>query len=178
MDEVKKTCFKCGRELPLDEFYKHPAMKDGHLNKCKDCTKRDMKVQYEKNIESPEYIEKERERGREKYRRYRYGTAGNSSEKRREKNHRFPSVRSTKARMHVVTDAGMDLHHWNYKLQKNVILLPRNIHHRLHQQITLDLGSGMYSRGGVLLDTIEKHMDVVRDVCTAAGYDFNRIAVL
>ena len=26
-----KTCFKCGKEKSLDEFYTHPMMKDGIL---------------------------------------------------------------------------------------------------------------------------------------------------
>ena len=38
-----KTCFKCGAEKPLTDFYKHPMMGDGHLNKCKECTKADTK---------------------------------------------------------------------------------------------------------------------------------------
>lgn len=38
-----KKCFKCGKEKELSCFYKHRAMKDGHLNKCKDCTKGDVK---------------------------------------------------------------------------------------------------------------------------------------
>lgn len=36
-----KACFKCGIVQPLEKFYVHPRMADGHLNKCKKCTKSD-----------------------------------------------------------------------------------------------------------------------------------------
>lgn len=46
-----KTCFKCNKTLPLEEFYKHFAMSDGHLGKCKACTKNDVLVHRLANID-------------------------------------------------------------------------------------------------------------------------------
>lgn len=34
-----KTCRECGINKPINEYYKHEAMADGHLNKCKSCVK-------------------------------------------------------------------------------------------------------------------------------------------
>lgn len=34
-----KICIRCGEEKPLDEFYVHKRMADGHLNVCKSCVK-------------------------------------------------------------------------------------------------------------------------------------------
>ena len=48
---TQKKCFKGGDTKPLIEFYKHREMADGHLNKCKDCTKADVSRHREENIE-------------------------------------------------------------------------------------------------------------------------------
>lgn len=55
-----KRCFKCSEVKPLGEFYVHPQMGDGRLNKCKACTKRDVAENYRKNI--AHYVVYERER--------------------------------------------------------------------------------------------------------------------
>lgn len=47
-----KKCFKCGHEKPLGDFYKHKAMADGYLGKCKECTKADVTQYRLANIET------------------------------------------------------------------------------------------------------------------------------
>lgn len=70
-----KICFKCGKEKHLSEFYKHKQMADGHLGKCKSCTKIDSKLRSEKpeNIESVRECKRlwaRGEKGRETNRKY------------------------------------------------------------------------------------------------------------
>ncbi len=56
-----KRCFKCSQLKTLSEFYKHSKMRDGHLNKCKLCTKQDVSSNYWKNRDH--YIAYEKQRG-------------------------------------------------------------------------------------------------------------------
>lgn len=48
-----KTCIQCNNEKPLVEFYAHPRMSDGRLNKCKPCC-----IAYAKmrRVEHPEIV--------------------------------------------------------------------------------------------------------------------------
>lgn len=51
-----KICFKCGIKKPVSNFYKHPQMPSGTVNKCKECNKKDVKDNYaEHRAEKHEY---------------------------------------------------------------------------------------------------------------------------
>lgn len=64
-DEAKKPCIACGIDKVLSDFYKHPNMADGHLNRCKECQKQNTKNNYQKRGGRTDY-ERERERSPER----------------------------------------------------------------------------------------------------------------
>lgn len=55
-----KPCFKCGEVKPITEFYRHGMMADKHLNKCKVCTRADVR---KRRRENPAVQEYDRRRG-------------------------------------------------------------------------------------------------------------------
>lgn len=162
-----KKCFKCGHEKPLEDFYAHAQMADGRVNKCKSCNKKDVKDNSEKLKEDPDYIAKERARGREKYKRLGYKTLyTKTAEERREINEKhvkYPEKRRAKtAACRIQTPKGMEKHHWSYNEEhfKDIIFLSTTNHAKLHRYIVYDQERKMYRRcdNNELLDTKENHL--------------------
>lgn len=60
---IYKPCISCSTVKPLAEYYAHSKMAVGHLNKCKDCCRRDNSKNREEKVEY--YQEYDRKRSYE-----------------------------------------------------------------------------------------------------------------
>lgn len=58
--EITKICIKCSQELPLEDYYIHPKMKDGHLNKCKTCCRNDNRENRQSKVDYYRSYDKKR----------------------------------------------------------------------------------------------------------------------
>lgn len=158
-----KVCFKCNIEKDIGSFYRHSQMKDGHLNKCIDCTKFDTKLRASVLVGDPYWQEKERERQRDKY--YRLGYKEKHKPDKEYKKiamdkykEKYPEkIRAKNKSQHIKVEIkGNHLHHWSYNDEhfKDIIEMTPKEHYLIHRYIKYDQERKMYrTLEGVLLDT-------------------------
>lgn len=174
-----KKCFKCGIEKELTEFYAHPKTADKHLNKCKDCTKIDVAERALILQDDNNWVEKEKERNREKYYRLGYRVTMKpsfGSKKSATANYikKYPEKRfATIASQKITTPEGMEKHHWSYRKEsvKDVIFLSTKEHNIAHRFMVYDQKEMYYrTNDGRLLDTKEAHLGhIIRCIHSEQG---------
>ena len=152
-----KKCFKCGEIKPLSEYYNHKKMGDGHLNKCKECAKLDVKKYYEKNSENVEYLEKERLRARIKYAKYKY---------RAKINHTEGGSTSRFIKRRGIDLNGKEVHHWNYNLKNDVFILNKRAQALVNKYNKFEEGTKMFinKTNNTLIDSKEKHFKIMVNI--------------
>jgi hypothetical protein len=165
---MTKKCFKCNEDKPMSEFYKHKAMGDGHLNKCKQCTKLDSAATLKKNTSTEAGLELERARHRDKYHRLGYKDKHKpSSISKKEIMERYKSKypEKKKSRLKSNIKKGFEGHHWSYNDNhlKDVIHLTTKDHNKAHRFLIYDKDLKMYRRkdNQILLDTRELHEEYI-----------------
>jgi len=168
-----KICFKCNKMKLLTDYYKHKQMGDGLLGKCKSCTKEDTKARTAINTSTPEGLEKERERHRDKYHRLGYKDVHKPTAEVRYENtvrHRlkYPEKHKAKNATQTLTRTeGNHLHHWSYNQQhwKDCIEMDVINHAKLHRFIVYDNDTFYYNDlDGIPLDTKEKHENYIKQL--------------
>jgi hypothetical protein len=61
-----KRCRRCGKPKPLEDFYRHPQMRDGRMNICKVCHRAAVRANRRRRIDY--YREFDRQRANQPYR--------------------------------------------------------------------------------------------------------------
>ena len=141
---TSKRCKKCGRTLPITEFYKHKLMKDGHLNECKDCHNERCRKYRVKMSKDPVFVERERERSKMK------------DKNRTGRGMVYSYIRNTKRDMKAkgFEMDGFEAHHWNYNLMRSVFMLSRRAHHCVHAMTTVNHIDGYtYTKDGKRIES-------------------------
>ena len=174
-----KNCIKCGLLKPLEEYYRHAGLTDGHLNKCKTCAKAEAKVRQQTKSADPEWVEQERARGREKAKRLGYTQKYKpKAAEKAERLARYAAKYPEKAAARILAqhikplNTANRLHHWNYRPEHatDMIEVGFEDHYTIHRFIRYDQSHMMYRRksDNVLLESREMHEAWIAEILQTA----------
>jgi len=139
-----KECFKCKTVKPLTDFYKHSGMADGHLNKCKQCTKSDVGNNRLENIERIRAYDREREKLPERQKlKQEVNRAWRAEDKRRTAAHNAVARAIAKG---LLTRKPCErcgsqkslAHHDDYDRKLDVMWLCQPCHKQRHKELAMD----------------------------------------
>ena len=77
---MMKVCKKCGIEKPIEDFYVHKEMSDGHLSFCKDCVRDRVHKHRQENLERIRKYDRNRPNAKERMKKE-YTTIQNDKER-------------------------------------------------------------------------------------------------
>jgi hypothetical protein len=174
MEQSFKKCFKCGIVKPLDAYYKHPQMGDGHLNKCKECNKKDTADNAARKMQDPIWVEKEKDRHRKKALKQYHREKGTPKLAERKKrsgkayNNKYPEKYKAKiSAAYIECPKDFHRHHWSYKEEnsKDVIIIDDQDHFFVHRYLKYVQSEMCYKTpDGTLLDSREKHEQFISNI--------------
>lgn len=140
-----KECFKCKAVKPLELFYKHAYMGDGHLNKCIECTKKDANEHRAKNLDKIREYDRVRAKRPERIKKnLAINRAWRAADRRRAKAHTAvaKAVRNGVLIPKPCEWCGEEkslAHHDDYDQPLNVIWLCQPCHKLRHKEIDAEL---------------------------------------
>lgn len=159
---MTKICFVCKCKKDISEFYKHSAMKDGYLNKCKDCCRKQATERRNQNIDkvreydrnrpnkaerkrwNKEYKSKMREENPEKYDKIFHGARKHYRAKHKEKvwaqGKLDDAIRYGKIiRPNACSVCGIECkpqaHHYDYSKPLDVVWVCAKCHAEIHKKM-------------------------------------------
>lgn len=137
MTTSKKTCFKCKKEKEMSEFYAHSEMADGRLNKCKECTRADVKQHRRSDKYREKVLAYDRLRGNRQSKQYRDSLRKRKTKEYKAREKLGNAVRDGRIEkpsrcQHCGIDSMLHGHHHDYDKPLSVVWLCVACHRQIH----------------------------------------------
>ena len=111
-------------------------------------------------MQNSDYVERERIRGRKKYRRLNYGQKKLNNKV----NSSIIKRLNVELRKRGYDMDGNETHHWNYNYPKQGLIVDRCLHKRIHNHLEFREDMQIFMFKGLLLDSFDKHIDAVKEI--------------